>query len=704
MVPSRNFEKALKQHESRNTHRANQNYFTKYALLKERLTNVEYAQAMAGFRGGNDHGPQHIERVLDYFDALLGPKPISKLDVYELFLTAMSILYHDVGILLGRKTHAGKSAWLLSLEQNDYVMSSLDKEFMAIAVHLHSSNKQIEDACQRYPNVQVVSGQEVRIRAIAALVRLADELDEDHRRAPANLQQKMEPGGLAPLDLEDLQLFPKESRFFWTFNQRIRGIKPDSQKRLIRIELKFQSEDIASEILLEDRRRNFIEATVEKVLKINRERIYCNSFLPESIQFPALELSLLPVDNQDLWKEAWVRTIEGPISQEELLKELPAILTSKSPLNIKRGTHSHESQIQSSGNIQEINISTCSDQELKEGKWKTLWIQYTGRPEQRVTGDVECAWIIPWKPTGVTEVILTYNETKRQRYDRVMPKVARDCLAGWRTKNSERYRTLNREPWGTAVRLKKVERDPGTYKWNIELAPSKYLYYLAIQAQLQHDESGRLREQTSTNSLVGLCRGESLMLPTHFAIHMAVVTADNRALLRQRRPETELYPLAWEAGIGEFMHGPMNASQFPHFLDSSPSLSLFLSNAVHEELGYDGAKDKDFTLFGFAVELHTLAPKLLVVYKSDLALEELIVRARFAEDYASSLSSCELSPVGVAHTLRNSKFKSWGPTSKLALMLALLHGARNPTEYNAIIESVEALLARADRKDSNPQH
>src|SRR5207237_3398663 len=85
---------------------------------------------------------------------------------------------------------------------------------------------------------------------------------------------------------------------------------------------------------------------------------------------------------------------------------------------------------------------------------------------------------------------------------------------------------------------------------------------------------------------------------------LAVVSQDGYLLLRRRSSDTELYPSAWEAGIGEFMHGPENTpdpeyksgprhSQFPHFTENGlPDLFLFLKNAVAEELGYHEAQQE----------------------------------------------------------------------------------------------------------------
>jgi hypothetical protein len=139
MTPSLTIEKFLLRHERANSRKAGHEFFTKYALLHERLTKVEYTQAMQGFPGGNDHGPQHIFRVLEYLDALLGKNPLKALSPYELFLSMMAVLYHDVGILLGRERHADKSAYVLSLDHNDYVFDEIDKEYLKIAVRDHSS-------------------------------------------------------------------------------------------------------------------------------------------------------------------------------------------------------------------------------------------------------------------------------------------------------------------------------------------------------------------------------------------------------------------------------------------------------------------------------------------------------------------------------------------------------------------------------------
>jgi hypothetical protein len=72
--------------------------------LKTKLLRDIYPFWGQGFPGGNDHGPGHIERVLEKLDQLLGEDAIGKglVGIYELYLAMISVLYHDICILGGR--------------------------------------------------------------------------------------------------------------------------------------------------------------------------------------------------------------------------------------------------------------------------------------------------------------------------------------------------------------------------------------------------------------------------------------------------------------------------------------------------------------------------------------------------------------------------------------------------------------------------
>ncbi len=294
----------------------------------------------------------------------------------------------------------------------------------------------------------------------------------------------------------------------------------------------------------------------------------------------------------------------------------------------------------------------------------------------------QCAWVIAWDlGEEVSDIELVYNS--RVHYESILPESMQQALDDWCKKNHTKCQEKKRDPVGTLVRLEKTEWSHRAYKHIVFLSPSRYLIYVATHPHLGKAQMRRIREARFDNALNGLKNGETLELPSNFALHMAVVSQDGYLLLRRRASDTELYPSAWEAGIGEFMHGPEHMSepeytsgpypaQFPHFTENGlPDLFLFLKHAVAEELGYYEARQENFRLYGFAVEYETLAPKLIGVYHADCTIATLLESAKKAKDRARELSSLELTPHAIAKACSSAHYSSWGPTSKLVMLLAL---------------------------------
>lgn len=279
-------ERSLKQAEQR----VGQPLYEKYRVLKDRLFSQEYAHWATAFPGGNDHGPGHIERVLEKLDQLIDGNGPGKnlLRPYELFLSMMSVLYHDIGLLRGRTGHADASSVLLQKEHNDYLLDPSDREIVSAAVVSHSSNKDINAETSRFANEEMIGGQIVRPRLIAALVRLADELDEDFRRADPILQGRLQ--------------LPEDSNFFWEFCQRVKGIRPDLNSHIINIDISFLDEDAGRSVLINGRRRPFVSAFSDKLAKINSERVLVNAFLPDALRYNYLKLSVKPLAGHAAWK------------------------------------------------------------------------------------------------------------------------------------------------------------------------------------------------------------------------------------------------------------------------------------------------------------------------------------------------------------------------------------------------------------------
>ena len=280
-------------------------FYSRYEVLRERVLSVEYAMTMAGFPGGNDHGPEHIRRVLSNLNDLLKPLPLRHLSQYELFLSMMAVLYHDIGILRGRDGHAAMSAELLSKDKEPLIFDEIDREFISSIVLSHSSSVDIT-AC---PEDQSLKGYNVRPRQLAALVRLADELDEDIRRGDPALREK--------LDL------PQASEFYWDFNSRIRGVNIDHTRREIVFNVSFLPADATSAGLSEG--DSFVNLFFRKIVKINNERVYCNRFLQPSLKMLQIRVTLQPIQGTELTKVSEL-VLTDNATFESVYAQIPKVL------------------------------------------------------------------------------------------------------------------------------------------------------------------------------------------------------------------------------------------------------------------------------------------------------------------------------------------------------------------------------------------
>jgi hypothetical protein len=264
-------------------------FYEKYVLLKHRLLKSEYEHWAAAFPHGNNHGPGHINRVLDNLDRILGGSLQEGIVTsYELFLAMMAILYHDVGILRARKDHADTSGKFLDEENDTYIFDHRDREIIRAAVVSHSSSKDIDQECAAFSAAESIGPHTARPRVIAALVRLADELDEDHRRADPNVAKKLNIG--------------EEAQFFWQFCQRILAIRPDRKSQSIQINIQFEPDDAGRRVTVGGAPRLFVSAFAEKIAKINLERMIIAQYLPEPLKFQRILLTVRPLAGHSQWK------------------------------------------------------------------------------------------------------------------------------------------------------------------------------------------------------------------------------------------------------------------------------------------------------------------------------------------------------------------------------------------------------------------
>jgi hypothetical protein len=119
----------------------------------------------------------------------------------------------------------------------------------------------------------------VHLQFLAAVLRLADEIDEDHRRA-------------APYEHPDLKVVPADSRRFWFFSRSNASIKVVGEAAANGYDMWI---DVSSKIENKDelfsRKRKKIRALTEylaRIMKMEQERRYCNQYIRKAYYHPGL--------------------------------------------------------------------------------------------------------------------------------------------------------------------------------------------------------------------------------------------------------------------------------------------------------------------------------------------------------------------------------------------------------------------------------
>src|SRR5581483_7700084 len=436
---------------------------------------------------------------------------------------------------------------------------------------------------------------------------------------------------------------------------------------------------------------------------------------------PFAHLSTLPINTKplSLWEDKDAALAEVCETLRHLLEEKPSIQFGEHKTSEVEKDHAGRSPAvwQAHHDMAAHGPAAASRSSQPEQTSLTILEPLTQEPE--------CAWVIVW-PGGeqIADIELTYDDQPdASRYASTLQDDLLQAIDDWGKEKPERYHELQEQAECVAVRMIRAKRQqyPGKstmpqLKFCIWLEPSRYLYYVGVHTQLGKPAFHELRQRYFHNALIDLEGGQPLQLPSNFALHVVVVSKDRHLLLRQRNRWVSNYPLAWEAGVGEFMHGPgpLNGpvpevrtdpgrAVFPHFsAERSPDLSLFLKNAIAEELGYHEAQPADFCLYGFAVEYQTLAPKLLAVYHSDLTLDELLQSASGigVKDPARRLSSIALTPSAIAAAFSNGKYPCWEPKAKLLVLLALKQDLEATGNYEQSLEI--ARLTDRFRIDDTP--
>lgn len=286
-------------------------YFTKYSeiynyLFENYLNNVNLASTFVDGVVYTDHGPQHIlsviERLGELFninEALKNKERFNTINdfkgvpsPYETFLALISVLLHDAGMLYGRHEHEQKVMEISKKLDQALLKDGVEARIFATIAKAHGGKVSI-DGKNSKDTIGAISlkehsgNQPVRIKMLAAAIKLADELSENRYRANNKL---MEEG-----------IINEDSRIHHVYALCIHSSQIDHSSRSISFDFEISAENTEHVFKISEKNSIFLSDYIfDRMKKLFLEIKYCSRFSSGVFSFDKVRFQIVIEKNWDM--------------------------------------------------------------------------------------------------------------------------------------------------------------------------------------------------------------------------------------------------------------------------------------------------------------------------------------------------------------------------------------------------------------------
>lgn len=269
-------------------------YFHVYQTVKERLSECYFPYLHDVLPFYTDHGALHIDRIEERLYGLLKPhlprlgNPRNRLiDAENLSLLMHAVLWHDVGNMYGRADHARNMVKLFDqVAGGGFLYDEQHRDLVKSIAKGHSGTGSIEQEVDQ-PTVKLYD-YVIYPRFLCALLRFADELDEDRRRVQPLVKDRV----------------PDNSKPYWFLCECTDAIVPgyvedfSVVKNIVKVKARMTPVDVHRKLCSKPVEMTGIQYYVARLEKMNEERKYCNPFLAEhsALYFTPVDTISLELD------------------------------------------------------------------------------------------------------------------------------------------------------------------------------------------------------------------------------------------------------------------------------------------------------------------------------------------------------------------------------------------------------------------------
>jgi len=238
----------------------------RYAAMKDFLSREYYPWVQANCPYYPDHAQGHVESVIQTASLLVGK--LEDLTSLDLFLMLSAIVFHDAAMVYGRTEHHDQITRIMEgirgLGFIDVTVQRLTEEI----AKAHTGEKGLAIPRRNEDCTLGSTSFTVYPRALAAILRFADEVSETRSRVSQSLMSQV----------------PQENRIYWDYAYCVSATKPDPARERVVVSVELHDDMPTRRYQCPDEFRSYsdcrcqislVEYVVCRLQKMNRERAYC---------------------------------------------------------------------------------------------------------------------------------------------------------------------------------------------------------------------------------------------------------------------------------------------------------------------------------------------------------------------------------------------------------------------------------------------
>ena len=257
-------------------------YYRQYGSARDYLEQQIFPFIPAVESQLTDHTEKHVEDVLKKSMLLLHDE-ISNFNAVELYLLCMCVLFHDCGNIHGRDEHEKKIADIYDEIVGSNSTRTQERRLVLAVVKAHSgiSRKGDKDTLIDVVEQTSLYDKEVRLREIAGILRLADELAEGPQRTSSYVLEnntKLTQDGSQPIIDNNSLIYHKYASVTHIFVDKGNG----------RLVLTYNIEIPVCKISFS----NLLSFIYKRIVKLDSERRYCKYYAPSLEKFKRTEATI----------------------------------------------------------------------------------------------------------------------------------------------------------------------------------------------------------------------------------------------------------------------------------------------------------------------------------------------------------------------------------------------------------------------------